>query len=75
MKPHRMPRSMAKRKAPPGAFQGRSLPRLSGRETASGWSVFGLPGVIVTDGNRDLIGSVAIAQPDGGWLVLTPPDA
>lgn len=72
MKQHRTPRSMGKRKAPHGAFQVRSQPRVPRREAASDWPVLALPEAIVTHNSRDLLGSITVATPDGGWLVLTP---
>ena len=66
MKQHRrITRSMAMRKATPGAFASRSQSQFPRRETTLilDWSCFGHPAVIVADNGRDVIGPVSITAP------------
>lgn len=66
MKQHRrIPRSLAKRKASPGAFAGRNQPQFPRREATLtfDWSSFGHPAVIVADNGRDLIGPISSTAP------------
>jgi hypothetical protein len=66
MKQHRrMPRSMAKRKASPGAFTRLSQPQLPRRAATSprGWSNFGFPSVMVAVNGGAVIGTINIPAP------------
>lgn len=66
MKQHRrMPRSMATRKASPGAFTNRGKPQLPCRATTSsrGWSNSSLPAVMVAINGGDVTVPINIPAP------------